>query len=294
MSSSPSHPSFQLITIDLTQLSFFYLLKVSFWHPKLAMFLSMRRHFFVKLTAVALLLSAVGGIFIGRARIKPYCSDIRGCVEHALRSFGAVSASEEQLIFASEPAEIQSVTLRHLQLHLAPALAEVPAEQLTKSTRQQGVVIARDGISYWQLDPESGLIRNDFSGKNFQLVPRIFQVCLGSPALELNPENQALFTERLVWMLTAAAILAQSFEAMLVYLMCSLIVAVSVTFTMRGNLKYLQGLSVSMTMLIPPFLAALIYMAAGFRAEFATLFVIMFAIYFVYAVINGRRGQVVS
>ena len=70
-----------------------------------------------------------------------------------------------------------------------------------------------------------------------------------------------------------------------------------ITFLFNGKRVfsgYCGVISLGINTLIPPTLAACIYTAAGFSTDFSAIMPILFIVYMVYAMIEGRNGKLMA
>ena len=300
-----------------SQVSYRTLLFNIFMHPKLAMALfAIVNRFWLLTLCTILLLCMVGSCGIAMSRVPNYASDIRQTTDFLLDTVGTITLRNGHLDWEPTAPGVLPATKRcpHLRVDLVEKRDDFSVNELANDGNNRvGLVIARDGIRFWrQLSNDPRQAGDPIPQATIppQLLQNLPDGALLDPVAE-SPDNTAPTAERRPFQLSRqtqsqicklvflslfiSCAVEQTIELCIAILTSALIISVTVAFIIRIRQlrSFFALLLFALNATLPAALAAIIYLIAELGSDFQTLFVIMLAIYTLYALIEGRNGAVV-
>ncbi|MBP5300492.1 MAG: hypothetical protein J6Y80_03710 [Victivallales bacterium] len=302
----------QVYTWTDNQVTYRTLLFNIFFHPKLAMalFAAVNR-FWIPTLCSLLMLCMLGGCGIAMSRVPDYAADIRQTTDFLLQTVGPITAHNGLLDWAPHPEGLLPATHRgpHLRVDIVENRADFDARSLTDGERA-GLVVAHDGLRFWRRLPagtSSTIPEATIPPRLLQTIPDVQQLEEQAKARQENlPAARRPFTldERtqpqvckLVFLSLFFAVLIEQFIEIGTALLSSvLVMAVTIAFCFRIRKvsSFFALLLFTLNAIIPPAIAAVIYLIAELGRDFHSMLVIMTSIYVVYALFEGRNGKIIQ
>ncbi|MCQ2396385.1 MAG: DUF1189 family protein [Lentisphaeria bacterium] len=272
---------------SLNALRYSHVFRLLFSHPKLACALLAMRPFWGKTLLTALALCIVGSIFLTINAVPEYGADIRQGTQFVLDKLGTVKFADGAVNWTetNESTYTSSTNLPHLRLDIVKSWSEFTPP--ANSTRHQGLVLCKEGIGFWMSASTGELLANEL------MIPAAKFRTLPEDTLVLSKEKQSNFCKIAFWTLMAALFFAQTLTLLKSLFLTGIVLSLAwlVVGRIRPLKAYWRFLSIAFNLCFPPFLVALFWLLMDMPSDFETLFTLLFFIYLIYAVIEGRKGQ---
>lgn len=272
---------------SLGALRYSHVFRLLFSHPKLACALLAMRPFWGKTILTAFALCIAGGIFLTINTVPEYGTDIHQGTQFILEKLGTVKFADGTVNWSEEKAtELPAMTnLPHLRMDIVNSWSEFTPP--AKTSRRQGVVLCHEGIGFWISTASGELLANEL------IIPAAKFRGIPDEALILSKEKQTNFCKLAFWTLMAALFFAQALTLLKSLFLTGLVLSLAwlVIGRIRPLKAYWHFLSIAINLCLPPFLVAIFWMLMDIPGDFESLFTLLFFIYLIYAVMEGRRGQ---
>lgn len=245
------------------------------------------RPFWWKTVLTAIAFSLLGGIILAMNSIPEYGADIRQGTQFALDTVETVKLVDGRFVWPSKYDQALPATanLPHLRMDIVNNWAEFAPP--VSSTRRQGVVLCQEGIGFW-LKNENG----ETMVKELVMPVAKFK-SLPEDALVLSQERHSEFCRLSFWTLMMSLVFAQTVSMMKTFFPTGLVLAFA--WLIIGRIRPLKAfwrfLAIAFNLCLPPFLVSLLWVFFGVGADFDSIFTLLFFVYLIYAIIEGRRGQ---
>ena len=308
---SPPFPG-QVFSFTGDQITYRTLLYNVFMHPKLAMALfAVVNRYWLWTICCLMLLCVSGGCGIAMSRAPEYAADIRQATDFLLHTVGPITIHEGKLDWETPPEGTLPATvhLPHLRVDIVESREDFQALAI-QGGKQAGMVIAHDGIRFWnQSDssesaaqgnspiletaiPPSSMLQL-FSQLPEHRKPEASSSASGKPFV-LNQKNQSKICKIVFLLLFVAFATQQAQEIIIAIATSALIFTITMAFLFRiGRLRsFFALLLFALNATIPAALTAVIYMVAEIGSDFQSIFTVMVGIYMVYSLIEGRNGTI--
>lgn len=272
---------------SLNALRYSHTFRLLFSHPKLACALLAMRPFWGKTLLTAVALCIAGSILMTINTVPEYGIDIRQGAQFALDKLGTVKFADGTVSWSEEKkTELPAMTnLPHIRMDIVKSWSDFTPP--TKSSRPQGIVLCHEGIGFWLSTSSGALLAHEL------IIPAAKFRNIPEDALILSKDKQSNFCKLAFWTLMAALFFAQALTLLKSLFLTGLVL--SFAWLVIGRIRPLKAfwrfLSIAINLCLPPFIVAIFWTLMDIPGDFESLFTLLFFIYLIYAVIEGRRGQ---
>lgn len=301
-------PDGKTYAFDLTQLRYRQILELLVWHPKLAIIFLIARKFWLRTALTAMLLCCFGGCAITMGTVPKYGGDIYQATEFIVDTLGEVEIKENRITWddglnQSLPAMRE---LPHGRIDIMTGLEELKTVGIPEGelNHANGVVLAQDGICYWQrLSEDYGsykagdIFPMTIPAESFNLLVKYSHRNNDPRFCRLNESSKGEFIRQIFAFMMVFNSMNYFKELFFMMVVSALIMSVSVAIVFRSLrlTTFLRSMIVALNLSLLPMVATVIFkLATGATYSLDGLYLVMFGVYVIYIIIDGRRGELVD